>query len=232
MPRPDGRTRASRRSNGARNSHSDDTNLRNPSHFLLYVEGARDRDILCVWSKRLVPRLAASIERSAVILGGRRPARAVEHFQGSGGREAGLSGLVVLDRDHHEDTEDRLLGDAGLGLFTWSRRHIESYVLIPAAVRRVVNGNHDPQRLERLLEAHLPAADDESAFRQINAKHLLGNKGPLARELGRTLTPGELARSMRTDELHTDVVRLYDRIRSGFGERTEGPEVIRRPAAR
>ena len=41
------------------------------------------------------------IERNTVILGGRRPARAVADFQRRGGVAAGRRGLVVLDRDHH-----------------------------------------------------------------------------------------------------------------------------------
>jgi hypothetical protein len=231
MPRYDAGSGASRRRNGARTSRAGDTKLRNTSDFVLYVEGPRDRDILCTWSRRLAPRLSSRIEKSIVILGGRQPARAVEHFQAQGGRDAGLSGLVVLDRDHHEETEDRLVAEVGLELFTWGRRHIESYVLVPSAVRRLVAGSQDAQHLDRLLEAHVPAHDDESAFRQINAKHLLGSKGPLAQELGRTLTPGALARSMRVDEFHRDVVNLYDRIRSGLGVRSGEPEVIRRPVA-
>ena len=67
--------------------------------FVLYLEGARDRGILLAWCRRFLPAAAAPLSRSTVILGGRQPARAVEHFRNLGGAEAGARGLCVLDRD-------------------------------------------------------------------------------------------------------------------------------------
>ena len=69
--------------------------------FVLYVEGARDREILGVWARRVDTALMRCIEKNTVILGGRRPARAIADFQKRGGRAAGYSGLVVLDRDDY-----------------------------------------------------------------------------------------------------------------------------------
>ena len=48
---------------------------------MLYLEGAGDRGILNGWCRRLLPAHAVSLSRSSVILGGKRPARAVEHFR-------------------------------------------------------------------------------------------------------------------------------------------------------
>jgi hypothetical protein len=196
--------------------------------FFLYVEGPRDRDILRVWARRLSPVLARTLDASTVILGGRRPARAVKHFRDERGNQDGARGIVVLDRDHHTVDDARLLSDPGLELFTWSRRHIESYLLVPAAMRRLLAGRPDPGRLDRLIEDHLPAAHDEEACRAVNAKHLLGHKGPLAIGLGGELAPGEIARCMRTDELHPDVLDLYARIRDALGLNGPPLQVVRR----
>ena len=234
MPRIDAGSVSSGRRGGARTPRTPSasgTAERASGRFLLYVEGPRDRDILRVWSRRVAPRLTRIFDDRAVILGGRRPARAVEHFRDSGGQEAGLRGLVVLDRDHHVETDDGLLAGAGLDIHTWGRRHIESYVLVPTAIRRLVGASADSPRLERIIEEHFPEEGDEAAYRKINAKRLLGNKGPLAQGLGRVLTPGALARSMRAEELHPDVVSLYRRIQSGVGETERDLEVIRRPPA-
>jgi hypothetical protein len=195
--------------------------------FFLYVEGPSDRDILRIWARRLSPHLARSLDPCAVILGGRRPARAVEHFRRLGGAAAGIRGLVVLDRDHHAEDE-AVLEEPGLELFTWGRRHIESYLLVRSALARCAAERAEAKLAERLVADHVPAADDEQAHRTLNAKHLLGSKGPLARGLGATLAPGDIARCMRSEELHADVLRLYERIRAGLGLKESELEVVRR----
>lgn len=197
--------------------------------FRLYVEGPRDRDILQAWAHRLSPALARSLNPCAVILGGRQPARAVEHFRSLGGAGAGVRGLVVLDRDHHSQPQSLTPAEPGLELFTWRRRHIESYVLVPAAIRRFLDLGTDVSRAERLIDDHIPPPDDEDAYRRINAKQMLGSKGALARGLGGALSAGGIARCMRAEEFHPDILELYDRIRHGLGLREPVCEVIRRP---
>jgi hypothetical protein len=163
-----------------------------------------------------------------VILGGRRPARALKHFRDERVVDATTRGLVVLDRDHHLDDDELLQAEQGLELFTWGRRHIESYLLVPDAMRRLLARRPDPGRIDRLIDDHLPSPHDEEACRTINAKHLLGHKGALARSFGGQIAPGEIARCMRADELHPDVLDLYARIRSAL-ELSEPPvEVVRR----
>src|SRR5688572_11463481 len=136
--------------------------------FILYVEGPRDRSILRAWAQRLLPADASDLLADAVILGGRRPARALEHFRS---RAAGSLGLCVLDRD--EDAAGQLEAQDGLAFFTWSRRHIESYLLVPAAIRRTLSLPASDHRLEALLERELPDAHDESGWRAFDAKRLL-----------------------------------------------------------
>ena len=207
---------------------------RSDDAFVLYVEGARDREILECWARRTEPSLGRCIESSTVILGGRRPARAREDFRKRGGAEAGLRGLIVLDRDDHgEDpgSSSAASGEHGLELFVWSLRHIESYLLVPAALRRVLRVPIDDPRVERALADQMAHRQIENGAdsRSIHAKRILGAGGSLSEALGAELRAGEIARAMRADDLHADVLALFARIGTLSGLVADGPEVVIRP---
>ena len=182
--------------------------------FALYVEGARDRDILRAWARRLSPSLGRAVSGSAVILGGRQPARAVAHLRELRAGGEPWRGLCVLDRDAVPAREPGP-SEPGLDVFTWSRRHIESYLLVPAAIRRGLRISSDEPRGRSLLKL-LPDPTDEEALGEFDAKGLLGRNGPLAQAVGR-ITPGRIARLMRPDEFHADVQALLSRMLAGFG---------------
>jgi len=181
--------------------------------FVLYVEGPRDRDILRAWAFRLSPGLAGDIVSSSVILGGRQPDRAVEHFETVRASSSPARGVCVLDRDDEPSAFPTADAAPGLEFFTWSRRHIESYLLVPDAIRRALRHRGDDPRVSRALDRHLPPADDEEALRDIDAKRLLSAQGALARAVGRPLPPGRLAREMFVGELHADIRALFERMR-------------------
>jgi hypothetical protein len=183
--------------------------------FFLYVEGPGDRGILRAWSQRLLPRAAHRVFERVVILGGRRPARALEHFAREAGAGPGTRGLCVLDRD--DEGAGPPSAPEGLEFFTWTRRHIESYLLVPAALRRALSAGSEEARLERVLRECLPPTADEAAHRELDAKRLLGPRGPLARALGRPPQLARIARATRADEHHPDVHALFDRLRRGLG---------------
>ena len=151
------------------------------------------------------------------ILGGRQPERAAAHFRGLGGASRTARGLCVLDRDGEADSAPPSVDESGLEFFTWSRRHIESYLLVPDAVRRGLRLPGHDQRVARFFQQHVPAAADESAFRRLDAKRLLSREGALSRVLGRPIAPGRVARAMHASEFHPDVRRLIERLRAGFG---------------
>lgn len=215
--------------------------VRDPAHdghFVLYVEGARDREILEYWARRVDRGLARCIERNTVILGGRRPARAVADFQKRGGTAAGYRGLIVLDRDDHAQTASTQR-DEGLDIFIWSLRHIESYLLVPAAIRRMLRLAADDRTVERFIETNASdGAVDVStnpntantARGSLDAKRLLGAGGSLSRALGAELRAGDIARAMRIEDLHGDVRRLFDQIGRLSGLAVDGPEVVIRPS--
>jgi len=189
--------------------------------FFLYVEGPRDRAILREWAYRLLPSMARRLFHGSVILGGRRPARAIEHFRRAGGLEQGVRGMCVLDRD--DGTPPIEHSEPGLDFFTWGRRHIESYLLVPEAICRTLRRADDP-RATRLLKQHLPAEADEDAYRCVDAKRLLAPNGPLPNALGGPISPHAVARATRSHEFHPDVLQLFERLRERLGVST--PESV------
>jgi hypothetical protein len=244
--------------------------------FVLYVEGPRDREILECWARRIDPRLERCIERNTVILGGRRPARAITDFQKRGGIDAGYSGLIVLDGDDLPQSDlpdsDRsgiengapgvnsasVRTDAGLEIFVWSLRHIESYLLVPAAIRRMLGLRADDRTVERFIEMHSVTAtqyvhsdlaqtplnleeanvsanhSDSDVTRRsrgsLHAKRVLGAGGSLSKALGSELRAGDIARAMRLEDLHRDVHTLFTKMSVLSGLRVDGPEIVIRPS--
>ena len=187
------------------------------SRFVLYVEGPSDREILRAWAWRLAPDLARALVQAAVILGGRQPARAVDHFRALRSEGVGARGLCVLDRDGSAlplPPTDAV--EPGLEFFTWGRRHIESYLLVPDAILRAAGLPTQDPRQTRLLRRHLPPLHDESALQEVHAKALLGEGGSLSRALGRPLSPAHIARQMDRHDLHPEVLELLGRVAAGL----------------
>jgi hypothetical protein len=180
------------------------------------MEGPRDRGVLQAWSRRLLPTLARRLSLASVILGGRQPARALEHFRRLRSESDGIRAVCVLDRDDGSPVSPTAFAEPGLEFFTWSRRHIESYLLVPAAIRRALRLRDDDPSVDRILRAFLPTGDDESAYRALDAKRLLGAGGVLPRALGRSIPLAQVARATREDELHADVHDLFARLRAAL----------------
>ena len=188
-----------------------------PRTFVLYVEGARDRGLVEAWARSVSRPLATALSRVTVILGGCRPARAAEHFRGVRASDGEARALCLLDRDRDGAQPSRAATDEpGLAFYTWGRRHIESYRLVPGAIRRSLRIPARDARVERVLRAAIPA-DDEALLREVDAKALFARHGVLARALGRPVWPARVARAMQPDELHADVLDLLGRLRAGLG---------------
>jgi len=199
--------------------------------FVLYVEGPSDCEILRTWALLLSPALARAVARCSVILGGRRPVRALQHFDGLPGRVAAPRGrvaepraLCVLDGDGLSDPVAHEPLPIGFEFFTWPRRQIESYLLVPTAIRRCLRLPGSDARLSRLLAQVLPEPCDEVTMRDLDAKRLLEPRGCLARELGTPISPAGIARQMKRSELHPDVLCLLGRLQQGVG--MAGPKLV------
>jgi hypothetical protein len=154
-----------------------------------------------------------------VILGGRQPERALAHVQQLRARAPDLAALCVLDGDGLQDSAAREAdGLAGqVEIFTWSRRHIESYLLVPSGISRSLGLRADDPRLSRLVREHLPHPSDEAGYRVLDAKRLLAPRGPFSRGLGRPLSLGRIARATPPADRHPDVAALHVRLASLLG---------------
>jgi hypothetical protein len=198
------------------------------SSFVLYVEGPRDRGLLEAWASGVSRPLARALPDVTVILGGCQPMRAAEHFRGVRERHGGARALCVLDSDRERRPPPERAREPGLEFFTWGRRHIESYLLVPEAICRALRLSPGEPRLARWFDRQLPAADDEPAFEELDAKGLFAHHGELQQLLGRPVRPAQVARAMRREELHADVHALLERLREGLGLR-DPVTALRRP---
>lgn len=210
--------------------------------FALYVEGPRDRDVLRLFAQKLSPELARVMDPCVRILGGRQPDRAARLF-GSMVEQAAASdagtprGICVLDRDDPQRynlgfdagsdagsesmAHDSSIGDAEsagpkppkLEFVVWKRRQIESYLMVPRAIGRCIAKHRDDPQIDRMLDSWLPDPSNEDAFRKLDAKQVLGHRGPIAKYLGRPLRAQEIVRSMTPLDIHADVKDVLARVR-------------------
>jgi len=183
--------------------------------FTLYVEGPRDQSLLEAWAQRGSPALAEAMSEVTVILGGCQPARAAEHFRILRARDAEARGLCVLDRDAEGAPRPRAVQEPGLETFTWGRRHVESYLLVPDAIRRSLRLPADDARIARFFERELPTG--EEGLGALDAKRLFAFRGELQHLVGRPVRPVQVARAMFAGEIHADVLELLTRVRAGVG---------------
>jgi len=182
--------------------------------FVLYVEGPSDCEILRTWARLVSPALARAVDDCTVILGGRRPARALAHFEEvSANADVEPRALCVLDRDGSAAPPSAAPDPPGFEFYTWPRRHIESYLLVPEAIRGSMRSSRDV-RIDRLLLDVLP---DEAAIRNFDAKRLLTPNGVLSRALGASVHPAAVARYMNRSDLHEDVLLLLERLCRAVG---------------
>ena len=182
--------------------------------FILYVEGPRDREILSIFAKRESRELSKGVNASAIILGGRQPLRARNHFKLKIRKHESIRALCILDRD--DPVEICPDSETGLEFFVWRRRHIESYLLVPRALAFALASRETSHELEKVIKREIPSNLEDEDFETLDAKRLLGVKGPIARVIGKKPDLGRIARNIRTEELHPDVVRVLEKIRLGL----------------
>jgi hypothetical protein len=201
--------------------------------FALYVEGPRDRDVLRLFAQKLSPELARTMDSCVRILGGRQPDRAAELFgqlvdQAEADAGEVPRGLCILDRDDPDRWKSSYPKNfdpeaSKLEFVVWRRRQIESYLLVPRAIRGCLAKHRNDPQLDRLLDSWLPDPSDESEFRKLNAKRVLGARGPIASYLGRPLRAREIVRSMTPLEIHDDIKEVLARVRDQLGARVTTP---------
>jgi hypothetical protein len=186
--------------------------------FAFYVEGPSDWHILRLCARHASPRLSRVLDPHSVILGGRQPARALQHFRDLRAKNGSARGLCVLDRDRGDDDVAGYPVEAGLRFYTWPRRHIESYLLVPGAIGRCAGFSASDARFRRILGDHLPThgADDTDAYRSVDAKKLLSPRSPLSQALGAPLSVGRVAQALRKDDVHPDILGVFALVRDAM----------------
>jgi hypothetical protein len=199
----------SRRANGKANGAASARSV-----FVLYVEGPRDQSLLAAWARRFSPQFGKALVASTVILGGCQPARAAEQFRALRADDPEARGLCLLDRDADDAPRPPPVSEPGLDFFTWGRRHIESYLLVPGAIRRSLGLPAADARIERFFRSELPTT--EEGLGAIDAKSLFAFRGEFQRLLGRPVRPAYVARAMHAGEIHAHVLDLLARVRVGL----------------
>ena len=130
-----------------------------PPAFTLYVEGPRDRSILRAWAYRMMPGHARRLFGASVILGGRQPERALEHFRENWADDAGGEGAVRArpgwGRRSRCRTPTGTTSISSPGVAVTSRATCWCRTAIQSRAARCRAGDH---RIERALEEHRPVA--------------------------------------------------------------------------
>ena len=195
---------------------------------ILFVEGPGDRAVIQGWARAVSPRFERTVRAATVILGGRQPARARVHLEQERKKTPELRGLCILDRDATMEDEAEPREVDGLEIRTWSRRHIESYLLDPEAIRKALRRRDHDGRLVRHLTELFPAPDDLASLRTLHAKTLLGPSGPIAAHIGRAVPLARVARAMRPEDHPAEVRQLLVRLAALLGQAPPAPVVTMR----
>ena len=174
---------------------------------MLFVEGARDREILRIWARTISPLLSRKLEQITTILGGRQPKRATKQFESIRNNNPKLKGLIVLDRDSEKKAGLLTTAVTNLSLFTWHRRHIESYLLNLAAIRKGL-GRRWNSRIENFLYEQVPF-DDESSLRNFDAKHLFSQEGIFGKNSDFSLSTRQVSKAMLRTHFHQDIEEFF-----------------------
>ena len=106
----------------------------------------------------------------------------------------------------------------------WKRRHIESYLLVPAAIRRCIERDTGHPDVDRFLADHLPDMSNDAALREFDAKQLLGNKGPISRTFSRPIRPRDIVHCMSPDDIHSDIREFFQCVLDTLSPESAPPE--------
>ncbi len=194
---------------------------------VLYCEDRTDKSILEAWAKRLGHPAAAFFKNPFVhTLGGRQPREARHHLFGLRAVQKDIRGLLLLDSDNRNIDEHDISAE-GMSIFVWKRYEIENYLLVPAAIERLVRSlntggrsiERDIRTIRDELARLLPSPvidnplDDHPALQAIPA-----SKDILPALFARTtfrLGKADyyrIAEVMEPEEVHPEVVEVLDQI--------------------
>jgi len=143
-----------------------------------------------------------------------------------------LPGLVLIDGDAHPDIQSTEIIGHGLQRLRWKRYEIESYLLHPDALKRFVEeqvgieaAEPHMEDLQRHFEDNYPPAFLKDPFSDTpylkNTKARTDLLPPALDAAGILNFPYtrfyEIARAMKPEEIHPEVIEKLDRIMEAFG---------------
>ena len=226
--------------------------------LMLYVEGETDAECLRGWARALAKVASFSgLAKFAELVGfhflkGGSPEEMLEaadrHFQACRFLSPPARRLLVLDRNDGK-WQSRIGRDEQLCV--WNKRHIESYLLAPAAWRRAAEAGAPPQWELASVGLARTVADffaeisggrevdwlnnTSELFRDLNAKRILfearSNRGAdgldaLSARLyqaGVVLTREDVAAAMLPEEIHADIKNVFALILNSMADPTVPP---------
>ena len=206
---------------------------------VLYVEDYTDVNILRAWAAVLEHRAAGLLDTELMwkplvfqTQEGRPGIRARDHFEALQLVREGFPGLELHDGDARPPVPDTEITGAGLQRLRWRRYEIESYLVHPDAIARLIEAVFGADSAEAHVEDMLAYWRDEfppAVVRDPLGEHVLLNRTKARREIIPPLLEAaglhglpytryhEIAASMRSDEIHPEVTEKLDAICRAFG---------------
>jgi len=205
---------------------------------ILYVEGHTDLEILRAWANVLNHPVSDLLKRVFwrptvwELRHGADGIKAQDHYDALRLVRDDLPGLVLIDGDAHPDIQSTEITGHGLQRLRWKRYEIESYLLHPEALKRFVEEQvgieaAEPhiEDLKRHFEENYPPAFLKDPFADTpylkNTKARTDLLPPALDAAGIMSFPYtrfyEIARAMKPEEIHPEVIEKLDRIMEAFG---------------
>ena len=205
---------------------------------ILYVEGHTDLEILRAWANVLDHPAADLLKRvfwKPTVWEPRLGAdgiKAQDHYDALRLVRDDLPGLVLIDGDAHPDIQSTEITGHGLQRLRWKRYEIESYLLHPEALERFVElqagieaAQPHIEDLKRHFEENYPPAFLKDPFADTpylkNTKARTDLLPPALDAAGILSFPYtrfyEIARAMKPEEIHPEVIEKLDKIMEAFG---------------
>ena len=205
---------------------------------ILYVEGHTDLEILRAWASVLDHPASDLLKRVFwkptvwELRHGADGIKAQDHYDALRLVRDDLPGLVLIDGDAHPDIQSTEITGHGLQRLRWKRYEIESYLLHPEALKRFVKeqvgveaAEPHMEDLQTHFEDNYPPAFLKDPFTDTpylrNTKARTDLLPPALDAAGIMSFPYtrfyEIARVMKPEEIHPEVIEKLDRIMEAFG---------------
>jgi len=204
---------------------------------ILFLEGESDLYILRAWAKILKHPVLELLKDHGHFhnMHGKRPEYALEHFKALTVAWPNLKGWTLVDPNTEPNATYGYSDDnPKIKLGKWKRYEIESYLVHPDVVSRLVHKElsnpdfwQDPQKAKGMLSRIIPRDDFENPLNRSSAhfKAVKASEEILPKVFeaaGLRLDKSEyyrIAEVMRPDEIHGDVIEMLDKIAEHFGLR-------------